>query len=1050
MKTRLIIPFFFVSGLSALVYELAWVDRLALVVGGSSYSIGLVLAAYMAGLGGGALYFGRLADRPGSPARRYALLEGGIGLWGLAAPFLLTALQAIYVASHGGGLALRATLGLLALFPATFLMGGTLPVLARGIARDRADSHRATAMLYGWNTAGAVAGVLLAQFYLLDRWGLHGSSQMMGAVNLLLAAAAWLLGPRLVANIRDDESTTELADESSKDTSPHALRIATMGAAIAGLSGLALEVSWSRALGSALGSTRHAFAAVLAATLLGIALGSLYETRRQAKRDSGVMRMSLALSWLGAACAFFLWAYPQLLQILFHFSQSHAFSYDGLVVAQMLLCWLFVLPGAFAMGRIFPLAVGMATESLGRAGRRLGSIYIANTIGAVAGSIAGAFVLLPMLGADGLLRASGAVACVAALVAAAAARRRVLVALVGATVLLSLALLDGWAPERLDLNPTRLRRNSGTISPGQLQDRYITGGLAQLYSREGRNARVSVRATGSIRQLRIGGKTDASAPNDMPTQLLVGTVPFLARPEAKRICVIGLGSGVTASAAAGFSAVETVDVIEIEEAVVEAAQLHFGVANQNVMDDPKVHLVYDDARSYLLTPREDNPYDIIISEPSNPSIAGIANLFSLEHYQNAKRSLIEGGAYIQWIQLYETDAWMLKSMAKTFAAAFEHVDLWWAYPGDLFVLGSDAPLVYQRTKVRELLENNPRLRGELWPRLHIRQPDDIFSRYLSTARENATLFDDGEILRDDYPRLASRAARNRYVDAPPILLMREMWQRYIQRPNKWPLLDGADLPDLLETQALLTAGARYLERVSPDIATSFLADIETPEAWSLRIRMAATPLERQRMLAQAMAMHPEHPLLYLELARLHLDAGDPARAAQILDQLTLPGNWMTSDLSVQRLRVLAVTDGKNAQRVYDFTSDALARLLPRKRSASTRSYLLQRLSEAAVYVPAAFEELHQIWRDAPYDSEAGLGLARAQLTKGNARHCLETLKAVESSCFMQYKPELLRLRVLALALAGSAELPETLESFLHYFPDQIRHPELQAVLRDQL
>lgn len=1027
---------FFLSGLSALAYELAWVSRLELALGGSSLAIGIVLAAYMAGLGGGAILFGRWADRPGEPARRYAFLEFGIGAWGLLAPWIHAGLDSVYGASGGaGGLLLRAMLSLLALAPATLLMGGTLPVILRGLVRASEDTQRVAASLYGWNTLGAVAGTLLAEWLLLPRLGLAGTSRAVALLNIGLGLWALRAGPRLAAGV--DEAPRSPA----KPVRPNALLLAVAGGFLA----LCLEVAWSRALGMALGSTRHAFAAVLAAMLLGIGLGSLVARRLIRPLASAVWALVLA----AAHALLFLFLFPRILELVYLVTQARVLSYEALLAFLWVICGLSVLPGAMAFGALLPIAIRVDADDVAHAGSSSGRIYLANTVAAVAGSLLASWLLLPWLGTDGSIRWAGL--CALAVGMLLLGRTSHSWANTARAVAAALALLlfvwPSWPRERLDLNPTRLRHVTQSREPGDYPARFVGSGTAQLFAQEGRNAFVSVRANGRIKQLKIGGKTDGSTPNDMPTQLLLGTVPFLARPDARRACVVGFGTGVTARVAADFPSVRDVDVIEIESKVVEAAAAHFSAENDGVATRVDVRIVLDDARAHFRAASLAEPYDVIISEPSNPSIAGIANLFTRENYANAKRLLSEDGCYLQWVQLYETDLWMLRSMVRTFAASFEHVDIWWAYPNDLLLLGSDSALRYDREKSATAVLGNARLNADLWPYLYARSPDDLYSRYLGSAAQLSDLFESGDILHDDHPRLAAAAARNRYAPRLPFALLRELWQRYLLRDDKWPPLDGPLRPDELQTHNLLVAGARYLGPVTPDLAQAFLEGIENPEAWALRARHASSPAERQSYLAQGLELYPTHPLLFVELARLHIDAGDRELARRILDQIRLPEEWESADLSVQRLRLIPADSDSNARLITEHCRQGLELLMPREEAAETQSYLLGRLVAAATYDEEALKLLRERYREQPYDGTAGLAFAEAYLQRNQPYDCLRILDEVALDANMEFDTGLRVLRIRAMSRVSHPALIGELDDLLADHPDLVRHPDLQALLR---
>ena len=1027
---------FFCSGLAALGYQIAWLSRLEQALGGTTAALGVVLAAYMGGLGLGARLGGVFADRPGAVAPRYARLELGIGVLGLLAPWTLGGVDAIYAALHGaGGAWLKAGLAILALAPATMLMGATLPLVARAGLHEEPDTQRAVAWLYGMNTLGAVAGVLVAQFALLTTIGIAATSRVMALVNLLLATAAFAARGRLGSVTR----------QSGQEQAPKARRIsaAVLLALIAGTLGMSLEIALSRALGMALGSTRHGFAVVLLAVLIGIGLGSLWVQRAAPARESLPRRIALGFALLGLSTCLVLWLHPWLLRTVFVVTQMRALDYSMLLVVQLLLCAIAVLPAALVLGALFPWLSRWEATSTELAGHAIGRTYFSNTVGGVLGSLLAALLLLPWLGTANLLRS---IALAAALTALIASLRWRTPRLVASIALVFGVLVPNWESSQLDFNPTRLRASGLPRSKGEYQDTYRSGGLALLMAKDGRDAYVSVRTNENILQLKLGGKTDASIPNDMPTQLLLGAVPLLARPDARDVAIVGLGSGVTAAVAAGHPGIERVDVIEIEPLVVQAARQHFHTQNHDVLAQPYVRIQVEDARSWLRARAGEAAYDVLISEPSNPSIAGIANLFTLEHYRAATRALRESGVFLQWIQLYETDDWMLRSMVLTFLEAFPHVDLWWAYPSDLLLLGSRMPLIYDRHGALAAAEANPVLAAELWPHLQALDPIELFSRYLGAGGEVRALFGGGEILRDDLPKLAARAARNRYEEMPPFTLLRQLWQYATQRPDRWPPLAELVRPEAEQTERLQVAGARYLERLSPEIALATLAQASSPEAFAIRTRLNTSLLERQRLVATGLEQYPDHPLIVLELARLHLDAGDRSRAAQMLDELRLPDRWDQGQLALLRLRALEIDSTDAAERAVDWASDLWRRLPPRSDSENARSFALAKLVQVAPLTAGAAERLREFAAQRPYDAELALALAQAELQRGRAREALRVLEQSEFTNYVSFKPEWRRAHLLAQAQVDLPLAQEELTQLLHWFPEQARHPELQQLM----
>lgn len=1030
MRTLLATLFFLVSGATGLVYQVVWARRLELTLGASTWSLGVVLGAFMAGLGLGAWWWGRRADRPGSPARRYAVLEAGIGLWGLAAPWILMGIDAVYSGIGGaGGLFTRAALAFLALLPPTFLMGGTLPVLARGFLDDDAAARRAVGWLYGVNTLGAMLGVLLADLWLVDHLGLSLGGRLAGVTNLALAAGAWVLSDRLAPRV-------EASAESSPVRTPW-LTPPNLVAFAVGLTGLALEVGFTRTLGMAMGSTRHAFAIVLAATLAGIGLGSLL-VARSGSRDAARRATTWTVLGIGVAAGGFLWCVEPGMAVLFHLVQPRMLTYGQLVGVEFLLLAAVLLPTTIFLGATFPQVARWATTTATRGGEEIGRVLLANTFGGIVGALGAAFVLVPAIGTFRMLQVLALLALGVGSVAALGAKQRLPLVL-AAIALVLVGSRAPWAPERLDLDPTRIRPQPVGRQPGSYRDIYHNGGLALVYAEEGRNAHVAVRRSGSLTQLKIGGKTDASAPNDMPTQVMLGILPFLSRPDATSALVIGVGSGATARVAAEFPSVQQVDVVEIEPRVLEAARRHFDHVNHGVLDRANVDVLIDDARSVLST--RDRRYDAIISEPSNPHIAGIANLFTLDHYQQAQERLAPRGVYAQWIQLYETDEWVLSSMLRTFLAAFPHVDAWWVDSSDLLLLGALEPPHYDPRAIESAIRGNPGLVEDLPRILHASRGTDLLGRYLADETFLEGLAAGGEILRDDLPLLATRAAQARYSGQIPAHLVRRLWFHGIDRIRSGNVARGAELTSGMQTSLLLSA-ARMAIDAYPELVAPLLEDIPGPEAAALRSRVASLE-ERQRILATAIQADPANPRLQRELAAIYLDIGDRASAQPLLDGLIRNPELHDARYFLLRCRALDPTQPGNRAELISLVRAGLGAVQPRESDMEVRRDLLQTAADVQ-----AIDLLAAIVADNPYDEVAAVALAQAQLDAEDPASCLRTLEAISATNYMEFKEGFRLLRLEARAQLGVSTIPAEIDRLLDDFPRQAANPQVMA-LRDR-
>jgi spermidine synthase len=459
------------------------------------------------------------------------------------------------------------------------------------------------------------------------------------------------------------------------------MRIAVFMAALSGACALAYEVAWTRALAQVLGSSTYAFSLILVAILLGIALGSLVHGRLGGVRTFARAQVGVALS--AALVLPLLARLPDLQLFLFRFVDDHR----GVLAVQLALCSAVILLPAWCMGAGFPaLAAAVSRDA---AGHGIGRIYAANTLGAIVGSMGAGFLALPHAGTQRTLVVVVAVnAGLAALawVRAELPRRGLVLA---AAALALAAVTPRWDPYVLDAG-IAIGGPATARAPVRMNAATLGRGSELLDYRDGLTATISVRRDESQLYLKTNGKTDGTSRGDMPTQLLLGLLPALVHPQPRHGLVIGLGTGVSARAALAAPDLRALDVVEIEPEVVRAARLWFAAVNTPLFDDRRARIVVDDARAFLRTSNQ--RYDFIVSEPSNPWIAGVASLFSVDHYQRCAARLAPDGIVAQWVQIYALRDDLLRMILASMREVFPHSAVYSFQYGDLIVLGSRAPL----------------------------------------------------------------------------------------------------------------------------------------------------------------------------------------------------------------------------------------------------------------------------------------------------------------------------------------------------------------------
>jgi spermidine synthase len=730
---------FFLSGAAGLIYQVAWGKELGLIFGHTVYAIATVLAIFMAGLAAGSAYLGSWNEQHGNPIVLYAWIELAVAAAGAFSLVGLVGVRVLYLAASpaiGAGTSLLLVLRFLGiavvLFIPTFLMGGTLPILVRGLTREDEFGARIS-RLYWVNTLGAVTGTLLAGFVLLPTLGLRLTITWAVALNIL----AGLIALRPPSGSSDAEvgtsahSTAEngLSETAAKDAQQPSRRFLFFAFGMVGATAIAYEVAWTRLLATTLGSSTYAFTLMLATFLAGIVIGSVIFERWfvRARRSVSLVTFSRTQTYTGLAALIFLGLFQYMPAIIPPILRATRESFGGLILAQFVSSALAMLPTAIVFGFNFPaviLLVSGGTHSKSGYSAVVGRAYACNTFGAIAGAIITGFWLIPALGSFRVVALVGATNLLLAVAAEASAAPRRVLSLAFNGLLFLTVIFAGFSSivynRALSAFSTVLYFN---LHNGKLTPAENAATVDLPFVADGLNATIAVNRTDNYFALSTNGKVDASSA-DTPTQLLLGHLGAVVDQAPRRVLVVGFGSGMTVSAIARYADIERIDCAEIEPAVIEAAP-YLEKLNRGVLRDPRVHLYVDDARNLLLTSREQ--YDLIISEPSNPWIAGIATLFTDEYYAAARKHLTPGGRFIQWIQGYSLDPADLRMILATLSRHFPETTLWQVPGGDLIALNRTvtSPLRFDRLRT---LWQVPALRED-YETLELRHPEGLVAYY---------------------------------------------------------------------------------------------------------------------------------------------------------------------------------------------------------------------------------------------------------------------------------------------------------------------------------
>jgi spermidine synthase len=584
------------------------------------------------------------------------------------------------------------------MLPPTILMGASLPAVVRWIeSTPRGVSW--WGLLYGGNTAGAVLGCLVAGFYLLRIYDTATATYTAAAVNLIVAAVSFALASRTPER-SGAEPVNEFTIEPAHENSPASRWPVHVTIALSGACALGAEVVWTRLMGMLLGNTVYVFSIILAVFLIGLAIGSgaasLLLQRLQARVALGWCQilLALAIAWTADMIADSLPYWP--IDPLQSRSPWHMFQLD------LVRCLWAILPPTILWGASMPLACAAVAVHGEDSGRTVGGVYAANTFGAILGALAVSLLLVPWIGTQNsqrLLLVVSALSALFVLIPNARSSRSIATAAWLAVSLVAAALL-AW---RVDPVPGAL------IAYGR-QIIAFTPVSEILLTAEGRNSSVAIGRyynDGAL-EIDVNGHVEATnEPFDMKLQRLVGHLPAMLHPNPKSVLGIGFGAGVSAGTFTRYPGIQKITICEIEPRIPPISTRYFAKENYEVFRNPRTHVVYDDARHYLLTTTE--KFDIIASDPLDVFVKGTAALYSKEYFESVKQHLNPGGMFTLYVPLYESDTRTVKSELATFFDAFPYATVWANTRGgqgyDMVFMGQAEPLKIDLDQVEQRLKD---------------------------------------------------------------------------------------------------------------------------------------------------------------------------------------------------------------------------------------------------------------------------------------------------------------------------------------------------------
>ncbi|MFH0989069.1 MAG: fused MFS/spermidine synthase [bacterium] len=768
---------FIVSGASGLVYQIVWFKYLSLFLGNTTYAQTVVLATFMGGLAIGASLWGRKSDSSRNPLRLYAILEILIGIYCLLYPFLISSLKGVFISiAQGANLAsdsfgvliLKLLISVVTLLLPTILMGGTLPVLVRFLSKSINESGKNVALLYFLNSFGAVVGSMLGGFFLVPLVGLKGTIIAAGVINIGVGVIALLISKLQMA-------AREELDQAESEETTYSERQITLAILVAGLSGLAsmiYEVTWLRLLIPILGSSTYSYTLLLIAFISGITIGSLIVSKIIHKVKNLFNLLTSCQFAIGISMVMSLPLYGYVPYAFWHvgyaLNRTEA-TYPIFLTLQFFVGFLIMIVPTIFLGMSLPIASRIATSDIKILGRMVGTVFSINTLGTVLGSLAGGLILIPLIGVRHSIEVGLLINILSGVLLLfhdpriSIKRRKFQTTSIITAVLIFIYLTADWN-QIVTLSGVFRNLTRKSAPPASYTEFVNTIRRNKIvYYKEGTMATVGVLQEGTPidfqNVLIINGKADASSTVDLPTQVLLGQIPMMIHPKPDSVMVIGFGSGATIGSILTHP-VKSVQTVEISAEVIDASK-HFEHVNGKPLSDPRSKIFIDDALSFLKL--SNSSYDVIVSEPSNPWIAGIGSLYTIEFFQECKTRMKPNGLMVQWFYLYEMDDETFRLVVRTFSSVFPNTSLWYSLTKDVILIGSNEPIEITEEELQKKI-SIPAVRDDL-RRLHVNDVATFLSLQAISERGLSEYANYGEFNTEDKPLLEYRAPKAFYINA---------------------------------------------------------------------------------------------------------------------------------------------------------------------------------------------------------------------------------------------------------------------------------------------
>ncbi|MET1254644.1 fused MFS/spermidine synthase [Aliikangiella maris] len=763
---------FALSGFSGLIYESIWTHYIKLILGHAAYSQTLVLSIFMGGMAIGAALTGRHKDKPlKTPLKYYALIEGVIAIFAFAFHSVFVASESLLHETLIPALdsvilieTVRWGLAALLILPQSILLGTTFPLIGTAVIRlDEKHSGSTLGMLYFTNSIGAAMGVLVSGFVLIGLVGLPGTIMTAGIINIFIAIVVWGLSKseRTPEDILANNLTTLESEpvNPQKDFSPNWLFAIAL---LTGLASFLYEIGWIRMLSLVLGSSMQAFELMLSAFITGLAFGGLWIRKRIQSTTNPAFFLGKIQIIMGLCAVATLPLYTHMFDFMGFMVNSLNKNEGGYLLFNLsshLISMLIMLPATFMAGMTLPL-ITFTLLKWKQGEASIGRVYAFNTVGAIIGTLIAVHLLMPLIGTKGLI-VTGALVDIGLglfLVFKFIENKPRL-----KVQIYSVASIIAFLTISVVIEFDQLKMASGVYRHGRADSVEST---RTIFYKDGKTATISVNEFKSgSKSISTNGKPDAMIRAntqehslDEATMILAAALPLSLHPEATSFANIGMGSGLTSHTLMTSGRPITLDTIEIESAMVEGVS-YFGESTEKSYTDSRSKIYIDDAKSFFS--RNKKQYDVIISEPSNPWVSGVAGLFSEEFYYHINRYLANDGVLVQWLQLYETNISLFASVFKALDKNFKDYAIYTSNFGDIIIIASNGRSTLQ---LDSQLFDDPSLSNQL-KRVKINNRDDLQATLIGNKQQFQPYFNSikSPTNSDYFPYLSLNAPKARYL-----------------------------------------------------------------------------------------------------------------------------------------------------------------------------------------------------------------------------------------------------------------------------------------------